>query len=260
MSSRLPSAVNRAKHAPSKTAPSGGRSGPGAERARAKSAVPRLPRTEQPKRTAELRRRTHRIVEAAVELADAGGVEAVRTRDICNRAGVTMGTLYRVFDSKEEILLRAFGEDLLSLEAHFARRPAEGATPLERVDAFFRVATEAFFSRPNYARAVIAALASGQNRPLAELEALVGRMTRLIDEALLGRRDDAVSGARPASSDPQRTSIILHRVWFALLVGWAGAVYSTDAVRRELSATAIHLLSGDARTSPAPGKRVVGGK
>ncbi len=203
-------------------------------------------------RRVEPQARIHRIVETAVALAEAGGFEGVRTRDICAGAGVSMSALYRVFESKEEILLRAFAEDLLLLEAHVARRPVEGATPEARVLRFFEFATGAFLARPNYARAVIAAMGSGQNRSLAQLEAVVSRMTRLIDDAITNRGSDEATHVRRDPDDRDRAAIVLHRVWFALLVGWAASVYSTEQVFRELAATTDYVLNDGSR---APTKR-----
>ncbi len=51
--------------------------------------------------------RSRRIVESAVELAEKGGFEAVRLRDVASHAGVALGTLYRRFRSKEDLLLAA---------------------------------------------------------------------------------------------------------------------------------------------------------
>src|SRR5262245_25646057 len=51
--------------------------------------------------------RTRRIVDTAIELAEKGGFEAVRLRDVAAQAGVALGTLYRRFRSKEELLLAA---------------------------------------------------------------------------------------------------------------------------------------------------------
>lgn len=206
--------------------------------------------------------RIHRIVEAAVALADRGGFDGVRTRDVCTQAGVSMSALYRVFESKEEILLRAFAEDLILLEAHVVKRPVEGATPSERVLTFLRFATDGFLARPNYARAVIAAMGSGQHRSLAQLEAVVSRLTRLIDDAITNRGTDAralAEGLRDPE-DPHRAAIVLHRVWFTLLVGWAASVYSTEQVYRELAATCAYVMDDRRDTAHPRAARSVGGK
>jgi AcrR family transcriptional regulator len=204
--------------------------------------------------------RIHRIVEAAVALADRGGFEGVRTRDLCAHAGVSMSALYRVFESKEEILLRAFSEDLILLEAHVGRRPVEGASPEERALTFLRFATEAFLSRPNYARAVIAAMGSGQHRSLAQLEAVVSRLTKLIDDAITRRGTDERALRLRDAEDPLRAAIMLHRVWFSLLVGWAASVYSTEQVFRELAATAAYVMHDRRDAAEERARRSVGGK
>ena len=51
--------------------------------------------------------RARRIVDSAVELAEQGGFEAVRLRDVAAHAGVALGTLYRRFRSKEDLLVAA---------------------------------------------------------------------------------------------------------------------------------------------------------
>ena len=53
--------------------------------------------------------RARRIVETAVELAEKDGFQAVRLRDIAAQADVALGTVYRRFKSKEDILLAALG-------------------------------------------------------------------------------------------------------------------------------------------------------
>src|SRR5215468_12072123 len=75
-------------------------------------------------------RRMRRIVDAAVELAEQGGFEAVRLRDVAERSDVALGTLYKYFRSKEDILLFALAEELERLEAAIVARPIEGGTRL----------------------------------------------------------------------------------------------------------------------------------
>ena len=73
-------------------------------------------------------RRMRAIVDAAVALAEKGGFEAVRLRDVAEASGVALGTLYKYFRSKEDILLFAVHEEAEKLEAVMAARPARGAT------------------------------------------------------------------------------------------------------------------------------------
>src|SRR5512147_3180818 len=68
-------------------------------------------------------RRMRRIVDTAVDLAEQGGFEAVRLRDVAERSDVALGTLYKYFRSKEDILLFALNEEIERLEHATATRP-----------------------------------------------------------------------------------------------------------------------------------------
>jgi AcrR family transcriptional regulator len=56
-------------------------------------------------------KRLRRIVDAAIALAEAGGFDAVKLRDVADASGVALGTLYKYFRSKEDVLLFAVNED-----------------------------------------------------------------------------------------------------------------------------------------------------
>ena len=69
--------------------------------------------------------RRERIIDATVELADEGGFEAVRLRDVASASGVALGTVYRNFTSKEDLLVGVAhvmgGHDVRMVE--FGQRP-----------------------------------------------------------------------------------------------------------------------------------------
>ena len=58
-----------------------------------------------------------RILDAADALIDEGGVEAVTTRAVADRAGVTYPSLYRFFADREEILDQLVTHHLAALDA-----------------------------------------------------------------------------------------------------------------------------------------------
>ena len=49
--------------------------------------------------------RYDRVIAAATQILSAGGQEAVQMKDLAQRAGVSLATLYRYFPSKEYLLL-----------------------------------------------------------------------------------------------------------------------------------------------------------
>jgi len=93
-------------------------------------------------------RRHRRIVDAVIELAEKGGFEGVRLRDVAEVSEVALGTLYKYFHSKEDILLFALTEELEKLETAMATHPVDGKSELARVTRFFERATRGMTYRP----------------------------------------------------------------------------------------------------------------
>jgi AcrR family transcriptional regulator len=189
-------------------------------------------------------RRMRRIVDAAVRLAETGGFEAVRLRDVAEASDVALGTLYKYFRSKEDILLFALGEEVERLEASLQARPVGGVTPVERLAAFFRRATNALVRRPQFARALVRSVASGDPDHTAQVAGFHLRMTRLILASLNGEVPE-LHGAVPAdigSERERRLATLLQHVWFSALVGWAGGLHPGRAVVEQVEAAAELVL------------------
>src|SRR5258708_8914904 len=66
------------------------------------------------------KRRRRRIIDAAMELAAEGGYEAVQMREVAARAGVALGTLYRYFPSKEQLLVAGMVEQVALMRHRLA--------------------------------------------------------------------------------------------------------------------------------------------
>jgi len=165
-------------------------------------------------------------VQTAVELAEKGGFEAVRLRDVASCAGVALGTLYRHFRSKEDLLVAALADQVEQLESHMAAHPAKGSTALERVTAFFRIATNGLCRQPMLTQAVLRASASCQPELTEKVAQFHGRMMVMIGNALRGANGD---GAR-STIDEESVGVVLEQVWFASLVGWGGGQHDQNAV------------------------------
>lgn len=203
--------------------------------------APQLATPPLGKRAEKRRRDIRAIVDATRRLADTGGFEGVRLRDVASLAGVSMGALYRCFQSKEEILLYAFAEDFTGLEQRVATRPPEGATALDRVEAFFRIATRGVVQRPNYGKALIAATASGQLAAARQMATLHARMSHLIATTMFGEG----SGAADVDADTVGVAAgALNRVWFSALIAWASGFRTIDELLVEIRNTASLLLLG----------------
>ena len=191
---------------------------------------------------ARLDERARRIVATAIELAEKGGFEAVRLRDVAATAGVALGTPYRHFSSKEDLLVAALTEQIGLLEKRMETQPATGATPAERVSSFFATATNGLCRRPMLARAMLRATTSGLPELTEKVAAFHGRMNGMIAQAIQGPSSAGTAGGAPMDENLRERSFLLTQVWFAALVGWSGGVHDeTKAVAQVRNAAAIIL-------------------
>jgi AcrR family transcriptional regulator len=191
-------------------------------------------------------RRLRRIVDAAITLAETGGFEGVKLRDVAEASGVALGTLYKYFRSKEDVLLFAVNEDSEQLLRVMAQRPPRGARASDRLVELFARATRGLTRRPSFARAVLRAIAASDASSAAQQAAFHLRMTRMVVAAL---RDEAPDVAAPLSETvgterERRIALVLQHVWFAALIGWASGLHPIGAVTQRMRET-VGLLLGE---------------
>ncbi len=179
----------------------------------------------------------------------------MRLREVAETAQVALGTLYKYFRSKEDILLFVLQEETRRLERAMVERPPRGRTPLDRVDDFFERATRAFLRRPQLARAVLRSLTAGDQEVAAKVASYQIRMMRLILGALRGTPPPAeaeVIGGGVPERDRTVAFALLH-VWFASLVGWAGGLHPAREVARSVRQAASLMVEPGRDTAPAGG-------
>ncbi len=199
-------------------------------------------------------RRMRRIVDAAVELAQEGGFDAVRLRDVAERSDVALGTLYKYFRGKEDILLFAFNEGLHRLEQSLARRRVTGATPLERVTEFFRRATRGLLENPQLGSALIRAISGGDRETAVQIAGSNRRIARMLVSAL---RDEPIDPASPVdafapSEAESELADALIGVWFAGLIGWViGNEPDFETITRKMNVAARLMLEGARANTPS---------
>lgn len=228
--------------------------------------TPPVPEPPVARLAANQLRRMRRIVDAAVELAEQGGFEAVRLRDVAERSDVALGTLYKYFRSKEDILLFALNEEVTRLEQALAARPPAGATPYRRVVEFFRRTSRALIGRTPFARALIRSL-TGSEDLAVQVAAFQLRMARLIAAALRGEvpdlsapldggaggagsraraRRDAPPTLRLAQREHDIAQTLMH-TWFSALVGWAAGLHNERTVVEQVRVAAGLILESEER-------------
>lgn len=177
--------------------------------------------------------RAQRIVQEAVALAEAGGFEAVKLREVAARSGVALGTVYSRFPSKEAILVAALDSEVAAFEAVLSEYPVAGKSTFERVGFFFEAASLGMFARGGFARAVLRAVGSGERGIADHIIGYQHRIKRLVVAAM--------RAGEPGSETDGELAFLLQQIWFAELVGWLGGARTEDQVVAHMR-RAVQLL------------------
>ena len=179
--------------------------------------------------------RRRRVIEAAVSLASVGGYDAVQMRDVAERADVALGTLYRYFPSKDELLVAALTEEATALKERLAQKPPRGATPADRVVDVLRRASRALERDPAVTAAMVTALSSPDPNVAPKKQEAFDVLHTIITSAI-----------EPDENGRDRRSVVrvLGHVWFAALVSRAGGMAPPGQMADDLEETARLLLTG----------------
>ncbi|VEI91861.1 HTH-type transcriptional repressor KstR [Nocardiopsis dassonvillei] len=185
--------------------------------------------------------RRRRIVQTAAALAVRGGVEAMQMRSVAERAGVALGTLYRYFPSKMDLVVAVVTEELDLLEGGIVRRPPTADTPAERaVDVLLR-ATRGLMREPELADALVRSLIMAEVK--IELDV---RISDLVWRVATGNLEGAEEEGG-AEVDRDSTGYVLAgsltSVWIFELVEVLKGRRDVDEVERRLQTAAERLLA-----------------
>jgi AcrR family transcriptional regulator len=185
-------------------------------------------------RAAETAARKQRLLSAATALAAEGGYDAVQMRDVAARAEVALGTLYRHYSSKDQLLLALLAHQASTLRERLDQRPPQGDAPADRVADVLRRATRALERQPRVTHAMVTAMSVADDSAAS--------VKQEINETLRAIIVDAV-GSTPVT-DLDDIVRVLGSVWFAELTFWSSAL--TDGERMaDILARAATLLLGN---------------
>ncbi|MFF7331999.1 TetR/AcrR family transcriptional regulator [Streptomyces sp. NPDC090306] len=189
-----------------------------------------------------------RVLRAAEEIASSGGLEEMTITGVAERAGVSVGTIYRRFDDKEQLVYALTERMLDRREEYVAERLDEAEPSLSGVmDAYAHALLQSFADSGSLFPELLRARGA---KPLDRGGRTITRIHQLLLEAAAPYADDI------RRSDPQRALDTAAR---ALL----GACFHNsvrpdpatgeDAQRRyadELSDMAVAYLSTPDRGAP----------
>ncbi|MBO2450446.1 TetR/AcrR family transcriptional regulator [Actinomadura barringtoniae] len=172
------------------------------------------------------------IVKAAAALASRGGVEAMQMRTVAERAGVALGTLYRYFPSKMDLVVAVVSEEIDLLEGSMERRPPRASDPPQRAVEVLMRATRGLMREPELAEALIRSLL------LSDVKTDFGdRMSRLLLRAA------APPDADVPEDDPRRVLVrSLSSVWTMEMIEMLRGHATADEIQAKLEIAAARLL------------------
>ncbi len=182
-------------------------------------------------RAAETAARKARLIDAALGLAAEGGYDAVQMRDVAARADVALGTLYRHFSSKDQLLLAALLDQAATLRDNLERRPPAGATPAERVADVLRRASRALERDPRVTGALVTALFVN--------DAAAAPIKAGVREHLMAMLGTALDGADV--DDLEGVVDVLGHTWISTMAFWSSGLGDGVSMSTRLE-RAAHLL------------------
>lgn len=180
--------------------------------------------------------RRERILDAAVELAEEGGYEAVQMREVAERAEVALGTLYRYFPSKTHLLVSALGRTFVELQSSV--RVTSSGTPDERVYRVVAAVTRYLDRHRRLSGALVRALMSADAAAGPEVDAVSDRLVGFI------------ASATGVESDPEaaeRAQLVAHtigKVWLVDVVTLLSGRMTASAMLEDLQQTIRLVMSG----------------
>lgn len=175
--------------------------------------------------------RRNRILETAATLAGEGGYDAVQMRTLAERSGVALATIYKYFDSKDQIILEAIGGAAGHLVDRLAAVPAAGSTPADQVVDVFRRTHRWIEERPNLVAASLQAMHLADDAPRSTAAIVTDHLAALYVPAL-------------QTIDPERLDRILRTIryaWRTLMRDWVQGLITMEELNREVS-DMVHLL------------------
>jgi len=199
------------------------------------------------RREAAKAERRARIVEAAASLVREQGFDGVSMVQIAERAAVSPGTLYNLFQTKGAIFRQVFDLDLQEYERLLSLEPARD--PLDRMFVAIKLAASLYRGDPDFYRAMARADGEGP-------EGLGSAIAEPRTAFWQARVADAIlAGALRPDTDANILGVALTQLMRGIFLEWAGGVISADRLAQESAFGFAMALLAYAADDEAPSLR-----
>jgi AcrR family transcriptional regulator len=165
-------------------------------------------------------------------LAAKGGYEAVQMRAVSQEADVALGTIYRYFSSKDQLLIAGLDQLATDMAEDLAKSPPTGRSPHERVSEVFRRCCALLESEPLMAHALVTALSTSDPSVADHSHGVQDTLKSMIAGALDGEAIDDIDGVVH----------VLGLTWFASMLSWVGGRSEAGAMATDMELASRLLL------------------
>jgi AcrR family transcriptional regulator len=170
--------------------------------------------------------RYDRVIAAATEVLAAGGQEAVQMKDLAERAGVSLATLYRYFPSKDYVLLAVALARYQAAVRRVATEAPRGGTVRGRVAAHLLREFHAQQRNQRLTAAIAAAMTGGQRSYSSIIEAAEHTHAQVV-------RHVAAAGGKLSEQQEKMLTVVLD-ISGAASRRWLAGTYSVADVEAQI--------------------------
>ena len=168
-----------------------------------------------------------------MRLALTGGYDAVQMRAVAERADVAIGTIYRYFSGKDDLLIAGLVEWVALVRHRLEDETPPDGRPADRLSWVLSRAAQSTDSAPVLMGALITAMAT-TDPAAAEYKMAVEREVRGLVVWAIGDRPDV---------DVDGVARVLGHVWYSSIIRWVGGLATDGSVGEELDVAAQLLLA-----------------
>lgn len=176
--------------------------------------------------TAAQHGRRDRILAAATAMLAAGGEDALQMKDLSQRAGVSLATLYRYFPAKDHVLLAILLSRYTTALARVTGELPAGATARERVTNHLLREFRAEQREPR--------LTAALSRVISETSRSYSEIIERVEHLHLQMLEHVAGAGQPVSPERRQLLPVVRAIFGAATRRWLAGVASPAQARFEI--------------------------
>ncbi len=176
--------------------------------------------------TAAQHGRHDRILTAATAMLEAGGEDALQMKELSQRAGVSVATLYRYFPAKDHVLLAILHSRYSAALGRVTAQVPRGTTARERVASHLLREFRAQQREPRLTAALV--------RVISETSRSYSEILERTEQLHLQMLEHVAGAGRPISEEQRRLLPVVQAIFGAATRRWLAGVASPAQARFQI--------------------------